>query len=537
MIASNSAWPRRAWRFASAMQPRDWRDLIAVTWSLIHTTVVIRIQSPARVIARATRARQEVPQPDRVETARLIRLADVAGRYLAPVPCLPRSVGMARFLSSRGVPATVEIGVRTIDGRLEAHAWVTSDGLVVNDAAASAGAYAPIDRPLSIDRALTMLLRGDLPAAIHAAGAFHADRIGQSAARHGVTPLIADRLQSCDRTMRPAWAQALIDDARADAAADMVTEIDLCGAIAALDRAGVKPLLFKGAHLAYRDYQRPDLRPRVDADVLIRDGHDAREAADRALRALGYTAKPHVGGAWLMTQRLYVRRVDGQPHHAVDLHWRVSNPQAFARVLTHEELWRDAEPLTALGPAARGPSGPHALLIACLHRVAHHANDDCLIWLHDIDLIARRLTEGEWARFRSLARERRVARVCAASLLRAAAAFGTALAADARALTAVDGRSRTEPSAAYLRGHLHGVRGAMVDLRAAPSWRARRQLAGEYMLPPAAYMRNVYARGSRAPLAWLYIRRLAAAATRAWPISAYSRRCPDPAGSTAIGSD
>ena len=67
------------------------------------------------------------------------------------------------------------------------------------------------------------------------------------------------------------------------------------------------------------------------------------------------------------------------------------------------ELLARALPLPALGPHARGPGDVDALLIACMHRATHrhnpytvngedHHDPDRLIWLTDIDLLARRLS-------------------------------------------------------------------------------------------------------------------------------------------------
>ena len=45
-----------------------------------------------------------------------------------------------------------------------------------------------------------------------------------------------------------------------------------------------------------------------------------------------------------------------------------------------------------LDTSARGPSSVDALVLAAVHRIAHHFDSDHLIWLYDIDLIARSLT-------------------------------------------------------------------------------------------------------------------------------------------------
>ena len=373
---------------------------------------------------------------------------------------------------------------------------------------------------------LAAIVRGDLIAPA-AWVTIEADTFCRSAEAHGVVPLIADRLRMTGLAAPGELAARVMDLARRHAALDLERESALRAALAALHEAGLEPLVFKGAHLAYRDYARPDLRPRVDSDVLIPPDSRARDAAHRALTALGYASAPHVGGDLVMTQRMYVLRDGAHVRHAVDVHWRIATPQVFSRVLLYDELVRDAERIPRLGATARGPSGPHALLIACLHRIAHHAGSNCLIWFCDIHRIAGRLTEAEWDRFVRLAQEREVRAVCAASLARAADRLGTLVPDAVRAGLELTGDT-PEASARYFDPPGNSVTAALHDLRSLSSWRDRARLIREHLLPPAAYMRRVYAPGSRAPLAWLYVRRLSAGA-RTWLRSGRtSRNAPDP---------
>ena len=355
------------------------------------------------------------------------------------------------------------------------------------------------------DQWLLQVVRGDVVAAGEVPR--DVDLVIASAVHHSVIPLVADALVS-----QPDLADdPLVERIRAlavhHAAIDLEREGELRDVLHALAGAGVRPLVFKGAHLAYSVYARPDLRPRVDTDVLIDPSAETRTAAHDALVALGYDTKPHVGGDLVMTQRSYVKRRDGRLIHAVDVHWRLSNPLAFASVLAHDELLRDARPIRALGPAARGPSLMHALVIACVHRVAHHAGADCLIWLCDIDGISRQLGTAEWRAFEGLIAARGIDAVCRASLRRTVEAFDTPV--PTALLDERPASASVELTAEFLvpqRGR-GSAASALKDWRAVPSWRGRVQLAREHLLPSAAYMRDVYAPASRAPLAWLYTRR------------------------------
>jgi hypothetical protein len=196
--------------------------------------------------------------------------------------------------------------------------------------------------------------------------------------------------------------------------------------------------------------------------------------------------------------------------HTVDVHWRIANPQLFAGLLTFDELRAAAIGLPRLSPSARGLSNVHALLLACIHRVAHHFDSDCLVWLYDIHLLAERFTDDEWRELLLTARARRVATICARGLKRAQQAFGTGIPQSVLAgLNAqADGPDGEEPTAAYLSRDRRQVDNFLSDVRALPGWSERIRLIREHLFPSAAYMRGVYAPASRAPLPMLYVRRV-----------------------------
>jgi hypothetical protein len=192
--------------------------------------------------------------------------------------------------------------------------------------------------------------------------------------------------------------------------------------------------------------------------------------------------------------------------HALDVHWRISNVRAFADALSYEEIARDAVPVPALGPHALGTSAVHALLIACIHRVAHHADSDSALWLFDIHLLGRGSSEAERAAFVDLAVARRMRGVCARGLQLADAAFGEIDPAWLRELSAPS--ALAEPSAAFLGGGLRQVDILRADLVAMPDWRARVQLLREHVFPSSLFMYERYRTRQPIVLPLLYLHRL-----------------------------
>jgi hypothetical protein len=213
-----------------------------------------------------------------------------------------------------------------------------------------------------------------------------------AAHHHGLVSIVADRLDG--RTDLPVeLVQRFRQAARGEVAADLAREAELRRCLDHLQARGVPALVMKGAQLAYALYDRPDLRPRIDTDLLVPP--DARTAVDEALVELGYRAAAATGGRLLMYQATYVKRRGSLAVHAVDVHWKVANPQIFADLLAFDELDGRAVPLPRLCRHARGLSSVDALLVACVHRVAHHYDSDCLIWIYDIHLTAARLSSSE----------------------------------------------------------------------------------------------------------------------------------------------
>jgi hypothetical protein len=331
-----------------------------------------------------------------------------------------------------------------------------------------------------------------------------------AARAHDVVPLTAERLQRVPG-LNPESRSVFDVEAHRATAADLAREAELRRLLAALSAAGIEALLIKGSHLAYSCYSRPDLRARIDTDLLI--ARADRERADAVLtRQLGYVADSKPSGDLTATQKLYVLTRNEVDVHLVDLHWRLASPQVFAHVLSFEELRARALPLPALGAAAYGPAGVHALLIACMHRVAHHHDEaDQFKWLYDIHLIASTLTDADWRGFADLAVDREIGAVTRESLERSRVWFGTpvpdSVHNDSRLVTA----AQREGTAAFLRVRpkAHEV---MDDFRALSSWRDRVRLAREHLFPSAAYMRTIYAPASRWPLPLLYLRRIGSGA-------------------------
>jgi hypothetical protein len=315
----------------------------------------------------------------------------------------------------------------------------------------------------------------------------------------GVHLLLADSLH----------IESLANELRAAAVLEALRANELRRVLTVLADTGIRAILLKGAALAQTHYRRPELRPRSDSDLMI--PANAREDVIRALVPSGYHRAHEIDGELAVGQFHLVKTDADGLQHVLDVHWRVSNVLAFAATLTYDELFRDAIAVPSLGPSALSACTIHALLIACVHRVAHHGDTSNLLWLYDVHLLARALTPADGEAFAALAVERRMRAVCVRTLTLAQNAFGTIDEEWAHSLASED--ATYEPSAAFVGGGMRRADILKSDL-AATAWTNRFQLLREHLFPPQSYMRYRYPHCPVLLLPFAYASRIVAGAPR-----------------------
>ncbi|HEX8411712.1 MAG TPA: nucleotidyltransferase family protein, partial [Thermoanaerobaculia bacterium] len=309
---------------------------------------------------------------------------------------------------------------------------------------------------------------------------------------HGVAPLVY-AVQSLPNLRDAAIRAAAIEPLRAEDLRDVLRE---------LAARGIDVLITKGTALAYDVYAAPELRPRGDVDLLV--ARDQAEAAIAAFRACGFTERLTSGDEHGVRQVALTRTDAHGVRHEYDLHWDVANTPLFASALQFETVRARAIAIPPLGEHARGLHHPDALLLACIHRVAHHHDSERLIWLVDIALLRDRMSPDEHRDFWRQAAAARVVGVCRRSIQLADEWLSRAPRNRAEEFLSADELARDEASSAFLDRELTYGGVMLANLRALP-WRERMQRLWQLAFPPAAFLRQTY--GARGPLPWLYLRR------------------------------
>jgi hypothetical protein len=281
--------------------------------------------------------------------------------------------------------------------------------------------------------------------------------------------------------------QAVVECLRHAQVLELLRRRELCRIVAAFHAADVPMLLLKGAGLAYTVYAAPHLRPACDIDLFV--APDTLASAENALSDSGYRRRLEPDVELASGQRHYDRD-DPLGKQVVDLHWRVSNVHLFAGMLSFEQAWESSVAIPRLGQAARTLGRIDALLFACVHRVAHHYDDPDLLWLWDINLLCRDMTDDEAGAILKRAALAHVCSVIARSLTLTRAAFGTVV--PIGLLERLDAAGRSEDAAHFIGGHVRQMDVLRSDL-AAGSMRSNLRLLREHLFPPRVYMRRTYA--------------------------------------------
>lgn len=345
----------------------------------------------------------------------------------------------------------------------------------------------PLNVSSSVIDTLAAVLRGERtpwPTALSTP-----EQMVEACAREGVTCLVHERLSSAhaDSDWPPEVRHALARASRNATAVELLRRRELVAVLDVLVAHDIRPLLLKGAPLAYTAYTTPASRPHDDVDLMLRRSDIERAAP--VLAARGYAAPPFCDGELLFCQTQLSRTDTLGVTHVLDLHWKVSTQSVFADLLTYDELHQASQPVPALGPNARAAGSVHALLIACTHPVMHHRNIERLIWAYDIHLLASKLSSDDFRTFAALAQTRRVGIICARQLALAQARFRTCIPADVTTRLAT---CDSEPSMAYLTPGRRWLDELVSSLQGLADWRDRMRLLREVFVPSSRYMYAAY---------------------------------------------
>ena len=304
---------------------------------------------------------------------------------------------------------------------------------------------------------------------------------------HGITLLAAEQ-QNLASELVPQLTQR-----RAMMAAnDKLKQIELALLFDAFNQHRLKAVLFKGSALAYSVYPKPWLRPRSDSDVLIAPSD--RLKFDIVLQQLGYQKLFAMQGKYVSYQSTYGKALPGDSFINIDLHWHINNRQMFCNTFTVAELTTNGSRLTQFGTTALHssaviPCNVDSVLIAGVHRLGHHHDEERLAWLYDIHLLVSNFSEHEWQQLAHRAEQKKICAITLDALNTSNRYLKTIL--DNRVISQLEHSAlKTEVSAVFLNRTLSERHYFWADLQSMPDLKSQLGFLRESIFPPFDYVRQ-----------------------------------------------
>lgn len=125
---------RRIFKFLRL--PADDRKILVKAAALLCAVRIGLWILPFHTLRDLLRKRRHSPTTtnltDSAMVQKITRGVQVTSRYVPAATCLAKALVTVALLEEAGLPACLRIGVaRSEEGKLEAHAWVESNGLVI----------------------------------------------------------------------------------------------------------------------------------------------------------------------------------------------------------------------------------------------------------------------------------------------------------------------------------------------------------------------------------------------------------------------
>lgn len=305
------------------------------------------------------------------------------------------------------------------------------------------------------------------------------------AKRHRLSPLLHESLKSSGSigTWPTQIRNGLSESTRTESAFQLLRESYVERLVTRCKSAQLKPIFFKGFALSRSVYPKPQLRPSVDTDLIVRSA-DVNTITE-VFESLGFETYAPYRGA-LHSNQIVFRRDINETNMEFDCHFAINNRPIFARLLTIEELRAKSRQ----DGRFLFPSLEHSLLLACIHRVAHNNTND-LLWLCDFSYIVGAMSESQKKAFLELCHRKSVRQICGASL----SAAGTTLKNDellslAKALEC--NAQAVEPTAVYLRPSRTAVGDAFVRWNSLDSTEKKAKYVCELLFPSRSFLEWKY---------------------------------------------
>lgn len=350
------------------------------------------------------------------------------------------------------------------------------------------------------------VLRDDSPSFTQLEQSITEDELWQVGQENGVLALGDYKLSSSGsaETLPDTFKKRLHQHTLNAVATELSQEHELRTALSLLTEAKLPFLLMKGTPLSYTHYPQSYLRTRCDTDILFASKKQAEQAWQH-LKEIGYQRPNAVSGEFVSHEFSCYKKSNKSAGFALDVHWKLSNTQRFARSFDFDELFASGTTVTTLGEDIKALGPFHALLLACMHRIAHKPEkmENRLIWLYDIHLLGRQFSEQQWQEFVTMAKAKALCGICLDGLQQTIEIFETVV--PKSVIDQLTAGSKYENYSSAM-GESR-ITMELANLKALPGWKERIGLVKETVFPDANYMLKKYNTQHKFLLLYLYIKR------------------------------
>ncbi len=336
---------------------------------------------------------------------------------------------------------------------------------------------------------------------------FSTDEVIFEATHNGVLSLLGHRflLDKSATSRSSQFRKVAVAHGLQLAGKELLLREELLAAFQLFNQSNIPYLLLKGEALAQTVYPKSYLRERCDTDILLPD-KKAAESAWNLLKENGYQRANTLSGEFVGHQFSCNKRLGKNVYLLLDIHSQISDYNFFASTLSFTELYKKRQTVPNLGPGVFGLHPVHALMHACMHRIAHipHGQENKLIWLYDIHLLGELFNEVDWSWMLQLAKEKKVASACASGLVAAQVSFDSNFPQQHLNSLCRYGKSEKRfPVDSNRRWKFY-----YQDFLQNKGFRNKFMQLKEHLIPSTAYMMRKYNLKHRVYLPYYYIKRL-----------------------------
>ena len=315
---------------------------------------------------------------------------------------------------------------------------------------------------------------------------------------HGITQLVNQT-----NILPHALAASLSENTKMSVAVELMKKNALDELFKAFNEKGFEnTLLFKGSALAHSLYDHSWLRPRTDNDVLI-DKAKFKQYK-KILEQQGYQQLLSMDGEFVSYQSSFIKNLSDNVAHTIDVHWKISNRQLLANCFSLDELLVSALKLNGFTNPIFIPSNINSLIIAAIHRIGHHANEERLIWLYDIHLLCNTLNQKDWQTLLNITQQKQVTHITYEALSTCKKLLASNIPEEILQKMKRE-MTNPEPSAFFLQRNLPEWKYFWHDMQGLDTTLEKIKLLGEHILPSRQYMMT---RTGESNLLSAYLKRL-----------------------------